>query len=222
MNTERKLEAPGAATTEAAYIDRVLDANELDSPLWTLASPVHITRYWSGDEAPAGRYLEARLLWSQSALCVRFVCRQTEPLIVSSEAQVERKTLGLWDRDVCEIFVVPDRQHPEHYLEFEASPAGEWLDLAIHKTRDGRDTDWDFCSGMAAGARINDDSVTIAIIIPWGAFSKRPNEGDRWRMNLTRCVGAGESRGYLAWRPTHTERPDFHAPEAFGDVIFKG
>ena len=27
-------------------------------------------------------------------------------------------------------------------------------------------------------------------------------------------------RGYLAWCPAHTPRPNFHVPEAFGRMVF--
>jgi alpha-galactosidase len=56
--------------------------------------------------------------------------------------------------------------------------------------------------------------------IPWEAFSRKPQPGDVWLGNIFRCVGESENRGYLAWRPTMTERPNFHVPEAFGQFVF--
>lgn len=60
------------------------------------------------------------------------------------------------------------------------------------------------------------------IKINWQAFGKKPNEGKIWHGNLFRCVGEGETRGYLAWQPTMTEKPNFHFPEAFGEIEFTG
>ncbi|HKR00268.1 MAG TPA: carbohydrate-binding family 9-like protein, partial [Pyrinomonadaceae bacterium] len=178
--------------------------------------------YWSGDDAPAGRQAEARLLWSDAALHVRFAYRQTEPFSVSSRPQTKRKAIGLWERDVCELFITPNTNEPEKYFEFEAAPTGEWLDLRVHQKPDERVTDWDFSSGMTTAARIADDIVTIGLRVPWRAFGHRPTAGERWRVNLFRCVGAGSARGYVAWRPTRTEVPNFHVPAAFGWVRFKG
>jgi alpha-galactosidase len=204
------------ASVEVAAID-------LDHVEWDGATPLHITRYWSGEEAPAGRHAEARLVWTDAALCVRFVCRQAEPLVISASPQRERKTAGLWERDVCEIFIAPDAREPERYFEFEAAPTGEWLDLAIHQMPEERATDWQFHSGMTVAARIDEGQVTIAMRIPWKAFPSRPQANDRWRANLFRCVGVGgQGRGYLAWQPTRTEHPDFHVPQAFGELVFKG
>jgi alpha-galactosidase len=196
-------------------------AADLDHEAWNSAQAVHLTRYWSGEEAPAERHAEARLLWSNEAVHARFICRQVEPLIGSATPQREKKTIGLWDRDVCEIFIAPDATAPERYFEFEAAPTGEWLDLAIQWRHEARETDLDYRSGMTTAARIGSDLVTIAMRIPWQALGRVPQAGERWRVNLFRCVGADPTRGYLAWQPTHTEQPNFHLPAAFGEIVFK-
>jgi alpha-galactosidase len=201
---------------EAHRIIADIAAADLDHEAWTKARAVHLTRYWSGEEAPPGRHAEARVLWSDAALCVRFVCRQSEPLIVERTPQTEVKTLGLWERDVCEIFIAPDAGRLERYFEFEAAPTGEWLDLAIHQMPEARETDWEFKSGMSAAARVLTNEIMIAMRVPWDSLGHAPTAGERWRTNLFRCVGATEGRGYLAWQPTLTPRPNFHVPQAFG------
>ena len=189
-------------------------------PEWQRAGPVAITRYWSGESAPSGRQAEARILWSNEALCVRFICHQSEPLVVNANPQTRKKTIGLWDRDVCEIYIAPDPSVPERYFELEAAPTGEWLDLAIHHQSKQRETDWEFDSGMTAAARTEEGRVVIAMHIPWSDLINKPQNGERWRANLFRCVGAGENRGYLAWQPTRTAEPNFHIPQAFGWLRF--
>jgi len=208
------------ATIEVRHSQTDLTAASLDHSEWRKATPVNITLYWSGAEAPQGRHAEARLLWSEEALCVRYVCNHTEPLVVSSSAQTKKNTLGLWDRDVCEIFIAPDPNAPERYFEFEAAPTGEWIDLAIHTMPDKRETDWEFHSGMTAAARAQKVRVIIAMRIPWDHWIHKPQKGERWRANLFRCVGSGAARGYLAWQPTHTPEPAFHVPSAFGWLRF--
>jgi hypothetical protein len=195
---------------------------ELDHAEWARARPARLARYWSGKPAPAARRAEARLLWDDEALFARFVCEQREPLIVNPNPQRERKTMGLWERDVCEMFVAPRADDPSRYFEFEVAPTGEWIDLALRTTTEGRATDWDFYSGMTAGARISDGSVAVAMRVPWKAFgiAAPPRAGERWRVNLFRCVGAGETRGYVVWQPTFTPEPAFHVPDKFGQLLF--
>lgn len=207
---------------EARRVSADFAAADLNHAAWEEASAVPLRQYWSGEPAPEWRHAEARLIWSEVALGVRFVCSQREPLVVSATPQTLAKTIGLWERDVCEIFIAPERSAPERYFEFEAAPTGEWLDLAIEQLADERRTDWEFHSGMTAAALISPDQVTIAMRIPWDSLGHRPQASERWRANLFRCVGAGTERGYLAWQPTLTARPNFHVPQAFGWLKFKG
>jgi len=196
--------------------------DEFDHPAWRRARPVKLARYWSGARAPQARQAEARLLWSQSALYVRFVARRGEPLVVSEQPQRDKKTIGLWERDVCELFIAPNAQEPERYFEFEVAPTGEWLDLRLHQLPDRRETDWDYRSGATFAARTTRDLLILTMRVPWTAFTTgAPQAGARWRANLYRCVGAGPGRGYVAWQPTRTPEPNFHVPQRFGWLEFK-
>jgi len=206
-------------TISATYSELRLTASAFESDEWTRASPIEITRKWSGENTPASRHAEARIIWTPEALLVRFVCRQHEPLTVNTNPQVHQKTIGLWHRDVCEIFIAPDPQAPERYFEFEASPLGEWVDLAIRFTAAGRETDFEFHSGMTVAARVVADQITVSMQIPWSNFLPKPTKGDVWRVNLFRCVGVGDDR-YLAWQPTYSAAPNFHVPEVFGQLHF--
>lgn len=194
---------------------------DLDNSAWRHAREFVIEKYWSGASAPKARNVEVRLLWSASALYVRFEANQSEPIVVSDNPDISKKTMQLWDRDVCEIFLAPDAKQPRKYLEFEVAPTGEWIDLAIHYTGAERITDWHFNSGMESAAKIEKAKVVMAMKIPWKAFSATPKPGDVWKGNVFRCVGRDPDRGYLAWRPTMTEKPNFHVPEKFGEFVFE-
>lgn len=200
------------------FSDKTIDVSEVDHSEWSLCEPVLVTKYWSGEEAPEGRHFEVRALWTDSHLLVRFVARQCEPLVVSQSPVLDSKTIGLWDRDVCEIFIGTDPADPRRYFEFEVAPTGEWIDLGIHQTSDGRATDWEFKSGLEAHGGIEDGSVRMAVKIPWSSLGVAPSEGSTFKGNLMRCVGGGEDRGYLTWMPTRTATPNFHVPEVFGDL----
>jgi hypothetical protein len=201
------------------YSQDELDAAAFHHPAWTQAAPIPITHKWSGEVAPDSRHAEARIVWSADALSVRFVCRQAEPLIINPDPQLHKKSIGLWERDVCEIFIAPDPKHPEHYFEFEVAPTGEWLDLGIRVTASGRETDWEFQSGMKAGQLLERDRILLMMTIPWSAAIPKPLAGHVWRVNLFRCVGLGNER-YLAWQPTCTPEPYFHVPGVFGELEF--
>lgn len=202
------------------YINADPAVSDLLNPEWKKAEGVSVSRYWSGLEAPKGRRFTARLLWSKAALYVRFEANQQEPLVVSNKPDLTRKAMGLWDRDVCEIFVAPDAKEPRKYFEFEVAPTGEWLDVALDLTSGTRRSDWDYRSGMESFARVEQERITLAMRIPWSAFGAKPSAGDVWLGNLLRCIGKDPNRGYLAWQPTLTGEPAFHVPEVFGEFRF--
>ncbi len=206
-----------------AQVKRVghdFEVGELGHQAWKAADEICVDTYWSGERAPAGRHFRARLLWSDTSLYVRFEANQAEPAIVSIPPNLTSKTLGLWDRDVCEIFVAPDAAEPQRYFEFEIAPNGEWIDLAVLQLPDRRETDWDYASGMVSAVESGTDLVRIAVRIPWTAFPRKPAGGDVWLGNMFRCVGTGPGRGYLAWSPTFTGKPNFHVPASFGEFEF--
>jgi hypothetical protein len=175
------------------FLKNDFPVGEFGNKNWENAAEISIDKYWSGTAAPTGRHAKAKLLWSNTALYVRFEANQDEPLVVSEKPNLKSKTLGLWDRDVCEIFVAPNITEPRKYFEFEIAPNGEWIDLGIYQLPDCRETDWDYQSGMQSAAKIESGKITMA---------------------------SGEMRGYLAWQPTKTPEPAFHVPQAFGEFEF--
>jgi len=216
-----KSEKTQTPVISATHVKTALTAAQTDHAGWKNADPIKINRYWSGESAPTGRQAEARILWSSKALHIRFVCHQAEPLVINEKPQTQTKTMGLWDRDVCEIFIAPDPHVVERYFEFEAAPTGEWLDVAIHWTAEKRDSDWEFQSHMTTAAQVERDRITIGMRIPWNHWIHEPNRGERWRVNLFRCIGSDPGRGYLTWQPTRTKEANFHVPQVFGWLVFK-
>jgi hypothetical protein len=205
----------------ARHVSQPLSEDDFDNPIWAQCEPIGIEHYWSGEPAMESRHAEARVCWSSEALHVRFVGRQQEPLVVSDNPRTDKKTLGLWDRDVCEIFLAPDPSEPWRYFEFEAAPTGEWVDLGIRVMPSGRETDWDFASGFTTAAKVDQEQLVVGMRIPWSKAIPKPKAGDQWGVNVFRCVGPEAPERYLAWRPTRTEEPNFHVPEAFGILAFE-
>lgn len=209
-----------SSSVKIKHIKNDFAVSELDNAAWRSASVVSVSNYWSGEKAPAGRQFEARLLWSDTAVYVRFEANQSEPLVVSDKPVLSEKTKGLWDRDVCEIFLAPNRASRNKYFEFEVAPTGEWIDVGIEVTPAKRLSDWDYDSKMESFAKIEEGRVVMAIKIPWKAFGKTPKAGDKWLGNLLRCVGKDPGRGYLSWKATKTKEPSFHVPSKFGEFQF--
>lgn len=193
---------------------------DLSNVAWEKTDSIGVKKYWSGDKAPESRRFSARLLWSDKCLYVRFEANQAEPLVIGEKPDLAKKAMNLWDRDVVEIFIAPDKDEPRKYFEFEVAPTGEWLDVALDLTSGTRISNWEYASRMESFARVESGKVIMATKIPLSAFGKTPKVGDVWLGNLFRCIGKDPDRGYLAWQPTLTAEPAFHIPERFGEFRF--
>jgi hypothetical protein len=204
----------------ARYVNAPIGEADFENHIWQECQPVQIEHYWSGEPAMVSRHAEARVCWSDEALHVRFVGKQQESLIVANHPHTDKKTIGLWDRDVCEIFLAPNPNEPWRYFEFEAAPTGEWVDLGIVVRPDGRETDWDYASGLTTAAKLEGERLLVGMRIPWSESLPKPQRGDVWRVNVFRCVGPEAPERYLAWLPTRTPEPNFHVPEVFGTLRF--
>lgn len=206
---------------KVSYISGNFQMTDFENKVWLQTAETGLHSYWSGAPVEFARQAKARIVWNDEALFVRFEGNQREPLIINNKPDTTKKSIGLWERDVFEIFVAPDVKKPEKYFEFEVAPTGEWLDAKIEILESGkRETHFHYNSGMKTAALILEDKIFATIKINWQAFDKKPKESDIWRGNLFRCVGSGEKRGYLAWQPTATETPNFHVPEKFGYFEF--
>lgn len=195
-------------------------AADFTHPAWRGAAALAIDCQWSGAAAPVELATTARLLWTATDLWVGFECGFTA-LDVDEAPDPAVERVGLWDRDVCEIFVRSPREpHAGSYKEFEVAPTGQWCDLAIHRPR--LDVDWRWQSGMRTAAAIDAaaGSWRAVMRIPFAALGGAPRSGDEWHANLFRIGRLAGERRYLAWAPTGTPAPDFHVPERFVPLRF--
>jgi alpha-galactosidase len=58
------------------------------------------------------------------------------------------------------------------------------------------------------------------LALPMKCLVDRFDPAATWRVNFYRVEGAAEPRFYSAWQPTRTAAPNFHVPEAFGELVF--
>ena len=187
---------------------------------WEGAQPVVFCSDWQGQNADPQRETEVRLLWSREFLFLRFRARYRE-IHVFPEANTRRDQL--WLRDVAEVFIQPDTDGPSRYKELEISPNGSWLDLDINLDLDideGRKADLQ----CALRSKVTVNALTrvwvAELAIPMSGLTGRFHPEAAWKVNFFRVEGPEPTRFYSAWRPTHTPQPNFHVPEAFGELRF--
>jgi len=205
-----------AAVVVASYLTKI------DGPFptqgdWNGAEPVAFCHDWQGRNLDPQRETEVRLLWSADRLFIRFQCR-FRTLDVFPDAGPNRRRDQLWERDVAEVFLQPDRFGEKYYKEFEVSPNGMWLDLEISPQGLTHIT-----SGMLSRVEVDEPArIWIAeLAIRMKALINSFDPAQPWRVNFFRCEGVEPDRFYSAWQPTGTNEPNFHVPQKFGWLKFE-
>ena len=185
---------------------------------WGRAGLVRFNTDWQGKNTDPKRETEVRFLWSPKILFLRFQARY-RTITVFADAEANGRRNQLWDRDVAEAFLQPDRKNLRRYKEFEVSPNGFWIDLDIAP---GEKHDLE--SELRRRVVLNEaqKTWTAELAIPMKCLVAKFDPTVAWRVNFYRVEGAQEPRFYSAWKPTGTEVPNFHVPEAFGELVFAG
>ena len=208
----RSLPAP---TATALRIDKDFAETQIDGdlsePAWQRAERVPLEYESRTYTARPQISTTVRLLWSDEWLYLGYESPYTKLTVF--EPPQEKERLGLWDRDVVEVFIGSDTNNIKRYTEFEVAPTNEKLDLIL----DLPDRDFAWSSGFQLKTRVSPDRWICEMRIPIRALAEsKPTAGTLWRINLYRCDRANNA--FLAWSPTMTG--SFHAPEKFGWLKF--
>lgn len=216
---------PTAATFSIPYIAGA-PALSLDesSRVWKKAASQSMTKDCSTQIDYPNLKTEIRGFWTGTDLYLLFRCPYSE-LNLFLPADHTAARVGLWNRDVVEMFLGDDWTNIRHYREFEIAPTGDWIDLAIDLDHDTNDHSWR--SGWETLAHIDENSKVwyAAARIPLKSVSSQDvRAGTKWRMNLYRIDGLGKDpqRHFMCWQPTCVQNRDpNHVPEHFGTLIFE-
>jgi hypothetical protein len=155
-----------------------------------------------------------RVLYSDRYIYFGWVCPFTR-LTVFENPTVERERMGLWDRDVVEVFIGSDSTNINHYAEYEVAPTNERLDVYCRLPE--KNFAWDGRAQSAVKVDKRRKIFTVEWRMPLELLGPAPTPGTRWRLNLYRCDKANNAS--LAWSPVL--KSTFHTPEKFGILEFR-
>ena len=218
LHARRKLEAMSNARRAVAV--QMLELPDVDGfPTffaWGRSATLHFNTDWRGENADPERETGVKLLWTPEWFFFRFQAR-FRVITVFSDAEPNGRRDQLWDRDVAEVFLQPDPSQLRRYKEFEVSPNGFWIDLDIAPGEKH-----DLKSGMRRRVSVNEAAKTwvAELALPMKCLVECFDREATWKVNFYRVEGTAEPRFYSAWEPTRTTVPNFHVPEAFGELIF--
>lgn len=210
----RSYPAPEYIATKAANPDKVMD-----EAFWKEARPGRM-EYGTLDASafPASATL-VRARYTDIDLYIRYDAPYRE-LSKFEPPRFDSERVGLWDKDVVEVFIGTDPAKPKLYYEFEVAPTNEKLDLVITPDISDVNKRLEWNSGFESIVNIDETKKIWSTVmrIPLKSLSPKPVEsGTRWRVNFYRIDRA--SSAFLAWNPTLTRT--YHTPERFGWIKFE-
>ena len=74
------------------------------------------------------------------------------------------------------------------------------------------------------GVREEQTAWELALVIPAAVFSKYPiqlEKGGKLRANFYKCGDDLPVPHYVSWNPINVEKPSFHRPECFGELVLE-
>jgi hypothetical protein len=192
---------------------------------------------WAGaasvEWGPAAYATRFRAAWNDEGLFLRFDATDPSPWHTMT-----RRDDHLWDEEVVEIFLDPDRSGRDYY-ELEVSPANVVCDLRMISPWPDKkgDIDWNL-AGLETRVRAREGGPgaggwTATAFLPWrglralpsaGRVALPPKPGDAWRFNVFRIERPGgraspeKDAVFAAWSPPSAQ--SFHDAGAFRDLVF--
>jgi len=218
MNSASLDDPKSAPTAVAVRLTEKADSEGFPTTsAWQKAMAIRFDQDWRGENPDPHRATEVRLLWTPETLFLRFHCNYKN-LFVFPDARADGWRYELWDRDVAETFLQPDFSDPLIYREFEVSPNGYWIDLAVSHGKIE-----ELHSGLRRRVVLDEKTKTwtAELAIPMKCLTAEFDPKHSWKANFYRIEGETEARFYSAWSPTYSPKPNFHVPAAFGKLVFR-
>ena len=218
MNAAPLDNAKGTPTAVAMRFTEKIDGEGFPpKSVWEKAPAFRFDHDWKGENSDPQRATEVRLLWTPDILFLRFHCKYRN-ITVFPDARADGWRYELWDRDVAETFLQPDFSDPMVYREFEVSPNGYWIDLAVSHGKIE-----ELHSGLRRRVMMDEKGKTwtAEMAIPMRYLTTQFDPKHVWKVNFYRIEGEPEARFYSAWSPTYSPKPNFHVPAAFGALVFR-
>ena len=151
----------------------------------------------------------------------------------------EKRSIGTMENDLddvykescCELFFM--KEGDSLYYNIESNCIGSILmqcgtgryDRDVSTAGNLKKIDRWASLGRNAIGKVNEETHwELALVIPLSALWRHSFsclDGMTLRANVYNCVGSGDDRQYVTWRPIETDAPDFHRPEFFSRIYLK-
>ena len=206
----------------------VIDGN-WDKPEWKSVSKLELTHFMG--PVPAFKpFVLAKMTYDHENLYVIFKVDDRFVRCVTN-----RPNGPVWEDSCVEFFFSPDSDHPEKYFNLEINCGGTPL---MHYNLVPRKKIIEVGSVDISQLQIAhslpdlvdpeiSESVTwtIEYKIPVRILKNYspvtiPEAGVKWKANFYKCAEKNSNPHFMTWAAVQNEKPDFHLPQFFGNLIF--
>jgi len=148
----------------------------------------------------------------------------------------ETQTNGkIWEDSCVEFFFAPSLEFPNRYFNLEINCGGTALmhfntvpRIEFQEITEEDILKFDIKSNLpkVVNPELTEPTVwTIECKLPFEILQRyfsfeRPKNGTLWRGNFYKTAKNTSNPHYISWKKLEVERPDFHRPEFFGELIF--
>ncbi len=211
-----KIEKITTTITETADLMQILERERIE---WQSIDCVN----WP-EAFPYQPKVRFRMAYSDSALLFHYQVNEQQIL-----AEVAEDNGAIWTDSCVECFISPFNDGL--YYNIEANCIGKVL-IGCGKERHGRERGdkeirdkilrWSSLGNEPFGERSSSEGWDLCLIVPFECFFKhqiQSLEGCRFKANFYKCGDRLSVPHYLSWKIIPTEKPDFHRPEFFGEIV---
>lgn len=214
LTVKRLAQTPADAAGVPALLDREgIAFQPIDSVNWAR-------------EYPYAPKAEFRVAYTDDALIVNY--RVSEETV---RAIAPHDNGHVWEDSCCEFFSVP--ANDGIYYNMECNCAGTLL-VGCGAGREGRElapqtvldrvSRWSTLGRTPFEEHEAPQMWQMALVIPFATYFKHhvtTLQGKRMRANFYKCGDLQKQPHFLSWNPISIEKPDFHRPDFFGELIFE-
>ncbi|HEY0144469.1 MAG TPA: carbohydrate-binding family 9-like protein [Thermoanaerobaculia bacterium] len=190
---------------------------------WTAPADCEPVRLRSATNGEVPRLATSVAVWHDGE-CLSILFSGADDRIVATYLEHDQP---LWEEDVVEVFLAPERI--TEYYELEVNPKGTTFDARIESPAGERssmrtDLGWT-CEGLVAAVRTvveSSGAITFDVLVrfPFASVGRAPLPGEIWRANFFRIDRHPLGDEFSAWQPTMKQPADFHVPAVFGTLRF--
>ncbi|MFO0666262.1 MAG: DUF362 domain-containing protein [Polyangiaceae bacterium] len=201
----------------AAHVppDKSITIDGVVDPFWNTAVPVSFETDYAG--RATGTKTEVRFAWNERGLYALWKL-EGAGLHVDRSRDVHVEREKLYEEDCTELFLTPDPTRRLHYFEVEVGPLGHFFDLDVDRETKRSDTAWS--SKPRIASHVSGSEVTLEYVLEASDIVRALRPGAKLPLGLFRMEGKAP-RKYLAFSPPRTKSPNFHVPEAFGELVLQ-